>query len=107
MWQFLLTTVSQRHGNQPEVQRPQQCDNLILCDSILRRVDTRRFSPREKTILRYVRGWANTCSSFIQNNASKYDPKRIFVHMGARDLYDGDIGERFTYLFRNLSAAWP
>jgi hypothetical protein len=44
------------------------CVNLILSDSILQRIQPKTFSPNEKTVKRYIRGGAKTCTSFIEKN---------------------------------------
>lgn len=86
----------------------QHCDNLILSDSILRRINPRRFSPREKTILRFIRGGVKTCASFILNNGTKFAPRRVLVHIGTRDLQQSDVNaDNFRELFTLLTTTWP
>ena len=63
-----------------------ECDILILGDSILRRIQPKRFTPTGKTIVRFIRGGASTCTSFINKNGDKYIPKQVLLHIGARDM---------------------
>lgn len=52
------------------------CDYLILSDSILRRIQPNRFTPKQKTVKRYIRGGANTCTSFIEKKWYNYQCKK-------------------------------
>ncbi|VDI68507.1 Hypothetical predicted protein [Mytilus galloprovincialis] len=63
-----------------------KCDILILGDSILRRIQLKRFTPQGKTGVRYIRGGAKSCKSFVLKNGQRYEPKNILIHIGARDL---------------------
>ena len=84
------------------------CDYLILSDSILQKILPNRFSPREKTFKRYIRGGAVTCTDFVKKNCDKINPKKIILHIGARDLQqDGLKREEFLTLFTELSTIWP
>lgn len=42
-----------------------ECDVLILSDSMLKRIQPRRFNPNSKTVVRFIRGGANTSASFV------------------------------------------
>ena len=86
----------------------QTCDNLILSDSILKRIQARRFSPSEKTITKYVRGGANTCTAFVKKIGPKFTPKRVLVHVGARDIQSSGVKENeFSDLFETVTKMWP
>ena len=83
------------------------CDNLILSDSILRRIRPQKFSPNEKILTRYIRGGSKTCESFIKTNGSRFQPKRVLVHIGARDLQKDGINETdFKEMFQNICSTW-
>ena len=47
-------------------QKISECDYLIPSDSILRKIIPKKFSPNGKTIKRFIRGGANTCSNVIK-----------------------------------------
>ena len=65
-------------SNRP--QKISECDYLILSDSILRRIIPKKFSPNGKTIKRFIRGGANTCSNFILKNGEHINPKNVLIH---------------------------
>ncbi|VDH93990.1 Hypothetical predicted protein, partial [Mytilus galloprovincialis] len=69
------------------------CDYLILSDSILRRIQPNRFTPKQKTVKRYIRGGANTCTSFIEKNGTTINAKNILIHIGTRDLQSEGVKE--------------
>ncbi|CAC5403247.1 unnamed protein product [Mytilus coruscus] len=79
-------------SNRQNVEEPSRdvpkinCDYLILSDSILRRIQPNRFTPKQKTVKRYIRGGANTCTSFIEKNGTTINAKNILIHIGTRDL---------------------
>lgn len=43
-----------------------ECDVLILSDSMLKRIQPKRFTPEGKTIIRFIRGGAKVCSNFVE-----------------------------------------
>jgi hypothetical protein len=84
------------------------CDYLILSDSILRKISTKKFSPNNVTIKRYIRGGAETCCDFIKKNGCKFKPKRVIIHIGTRDVQKNGIRlEHFTNLFSEATKIWP
>ncbi|CAG2241549.1 unnamed protein product [Mytilus edulis] len=83
------------------------CDYLILSDSILRRIQPNRFTPKQKTVKRYIRGGANTCTSFIEKNGTTINAKNILIHIGTRDLQsEGVKEEEFGNLLEIASKTW-
>ncbi|XP_071139807.1 uncharacterized protein [Mytilus edulis] len=85
-----------------------QCDNLLLSDSILKRITPSQFSPNETTKKRYIRGGANTCTQFINNNGENFRPKRVLIHIGARDVQkDGVNKNEFKLMFESIIKTWP
>ena len=83
-----------------------ECDILILSDSMLKRIQPRRFTPRGKTVVRFIRGGANACSNFVENNCHKYNPKKVLIHIGTRDLPNGIKKEDFIHLLSVCSKSW-
>lgn len=65
------------------------------------------FNPNGKTIVRSIRGVANTCASFVEKN--NYNPKTILIHCGSRDLPNSVKKEDFTDLleicYKSLESA--
>ena len=58
--------------------------------------------------MRYIRGGANRCTEFVQNSRSKIKPRRLLIHIGARDLHgDGVKEHEFKVLFSEATSAWP
>jgi hypothetical protein len=90
-------------------QKISECDYLILSDSILRRPIPKKFSPNGKTIKRFIRGGANTCSNFILKNGEHIDPKNVLIHIGTRDLQNYGVvsHEEFNNLFEASEKIWP
>ncbi|CAC5377056.1 unnamed protein product [Mytilus coruscus] len=70
-----------------------KCDVLILGDSILRRIQPKRFTPQGKTVVRFIRGGAKTCTSFVKKNGQQFEPKNILIHIGTRDLQGEGVHE--------------
>ncbi|CAC5395571.1 unnamed protein product [Mytilus coruscus] len=70
-----------------------KCDVLILGDSIMRRIQPKRFTPQGKTVVRFIRGGAKTCKSFVLKNGQRFDPKNILIHIGTRDLQGEGVHE--------------
>ncbi|XP_071138479.1 uncharacterized protein [Mytilus edulis] len=84
-----------------------KCDVLILGDSILRRIQPKRFTPQGKTVVRYIRGGAKTCTSFVLKNGQRYEPKNILIHIGARDLQGEGVREdEFSQLLDQCTKMW-
>jgi hypothetical protein len=86
-----------------------ECDYLILSDSILRRIIPKKFSPNGKTIKRFIRGGANTCSNFILKNGEHINPKNVLIHIATRDLQNHGVvsDEEFNNLFEASEKMWP
>jgi hypothetical protein len=86
-----------------------ECYYLILSDSILRRIIPKKFSPKEKTIKRFIRSGANTCSNFILKNGEHINPKNVLIHIGTRDLQNHGVvsDEEFNNLFEASEQMWP
>lgn len=65
------------------------------------------FNPNGKTIVRSIRGVANTCASFVEKN--NYNPKTILVHFWSGDLPNSVKKEDFTDLleicYKSLESA--
>jgi hypothetical protein len=90
-----------RHANEKENATTQQtqCDNLILSDSILRRIQTNKFTPNAKTIERFIRGGATTCANFVNKYGHTLNAKNVLIHVGTRDIQtDGVKATEFTSL---------
>ena len=72
---FYSTTTESQHSiptNSPlQHSIAAECDVLILSDSMLKRIQSRRFSPNGKTITRYIRGGAKACVKFVDNKSHK------------------------------------
>ena len=99
---------SQGETKKNETRPANNCDNLILADSILQRINARRFSPREKTVKKYIRGGAQTCTRFVSKFGPQLNPKRTIVNVGTRDLQNDDVHcEDFDNLFTQITATWP
>lgn len=78
-----------------------KCDYLILSDSILRRVQPKRFTPDAITIKRFIRGGATTCANFIDKYGKNFDAKNVILHIGTRDLQkEGVKVHEFEELFQ-------
>ena len=73
----------QEHSDENQ---PVSCDLLVLTDSMLNRLNTRRFSRSHKVIKCYVKGGIRNCCDFIESNYHKYSPKKILLHTGTNDL---------------------
>ncbi|CAC5388773.1 unnamed protein product [Mytilus coruscus] len=83
-------------------------DNLILGDSIIRRIQARRFNPYESTVIDYINGGANSCVEYVQEVGQKLNPKKVLVHIGRRDLRgDGVKEHEFKALFSEMTRIWP
>ncbi|CAC5404145.1 unnamed protein product [Mytilus coruscus] len=84
-----------------------KCDVLILGDSILRRIQPKRFTPQGKTVVRFIRGGAKTCTSFVKKNGQRFEPKNILIHIGTRDLQGEGVKEdEFPQLFDQCTKTW-
>lgn len=86
-----------------------ECDYLILSDSILRRIIPGKFTPNGKTVKRFIRGGAQTCTSYVKKNGLKTEPKNILINIGTRDLQNtnGVKNEDFVDLCETLTKTWP
>lgn len=85
-----------------------QCDNLILSDSILNRISPNQSSSSENGKKRYNRGGANTCTHFINKNGENFSPKRVLIHIGARDLQNPGVNKNeFKLMFDSALKTWP
>lgn len=84
-------------------------DNFILSDSILQRINTTRFSSNELTLKRYIRGGAKTCLEYMETTGHKIpSPKRVLLHIGARDLHENGVKEQeYKELFNCITKSWP
>lgn len=84
------------------------CDYLFLCDSILKRIRTQQFSEGEFTLLRYIKGGAETCAEFITAKGRLFDPKHVIIHIGSRDLQNKGVNLKdFCNLFKVATETWP
>lgn len=84
------------------------CDFLILSDSILRRIIPRKFTPKGRTLKRYIRGGAKTCTAFIEKYGKAFNPKNIIINIGTRDLQNsGIVNSEFNQLFEIAEKTWP
>ena len=100
-----MSTVPQKNNSNGQVS---QCDNLILSDSILKRIRPSQFSSSETTQKRYIRGGAKTCTQFINNNGENFRPKRVLIHIGTRDIRnDGVNKNEFKLMFESVLKSWP
>ena len=98
---------SQYSNGHKENNMATDCDFLILGDSVLRRIQPRRFTPQGKTVVRFIRGGAKTCTNFIQNNAQKFKPKNVLINIGTRDLQNAGVNhEDFSDLFHAATDSW-
>ncbi|CAG2194614.1 unnamed protein product [Mytilus edulis] len=85
-----------------------ECDYLILSDSILRRIIPKKISPDGKTIKRYIRGGAETCSTFIEKNGKNIKPQHVLISIGTRDLQNNAVkNKEFENLFHTTTQIWP
>ncbi|VDI45756.1 Hypothetical predicted protein [Mytilus galloprovincialis] len=83
-------------------------DNLILGDSIIRRIQARRFNPYESTVINYINGGADSCIEYVQEAGYKLNPKKVLVNIGGRDLRgDGVKEDKFKELFSEITRTWP
>jgi hypothetical protein len=83
------------------------CDILILSDSILRKIQPKRFTPDKKTVIRYVRGGAKLCSSFVENHSHKFNPKSVLILIGTRDLTNNNVKkEDYVHLLELCTTLW-
>ncbi|VDI27714.1 Hypothetical predicted protein [Mytilus galloprovincialis] len=81
-----------------------ECDYLILSDSILRRIIPKKISPDGKTIKRYIRGGAETCSTFIEKNGKNIKPQHVLISIGTRDLQNNAVkNKEFENLFHTTT----
>lgn len=69
-----------------EVIKNTECDYLILSDSVLKRIIPSKFTPRGKTVTRFIRGGVQECTKFIKDDGCKIKPKNILLNIGTRDL---------------------
>ena len=69
------------------------CDNLIISDSMLKRINPRKFSPKQTTIKKFVSGGIIACTNFINQQGGQYKPKKVLIHIGTRDLPHKTITE--------------
>ncbi|CAC5387145.1 unnamed protein product [Mytilus coruscus] len=84
-----------------------KCDVLILGDSILRRIQPKRFTLQGKTVVRFIRGGAKTCTSFVLKNGQRFEPKNILIHIGTRDLQgEGVKQDEFSQLLDQCMKTW-
>lgn len=81
-----VTTTSDTNDEPTHLTSKIECDVLILGDSILRRIQPKRFTPQGKTIVRFIRGGAKTCTNFVEKNGQRYNAKNILINIGTRDL---------------------
>lgn len=63
-YQTLLTTICKK--TEDNANTVTECDVLILSDSMLKRIQPKRFTPEGKTIIRFIRGGAKVCSNFVE-----------------------------------------
>ena len=69
------------------------CDNLIISDSMLRRINPRKFSPRQITVKKFVSGGITAGTNFITQQGVHYKPKKVLIHIGTRDLPHNTLTE--------------
>ncbi|KAK3100573.1 hypothetical protein FSP39_022029 [Pinctada imbricata] len=89
---------------------PQNCDVLILSDSILRRIVPRKFTPRGRTIKQFIGGGASTCRDFVSNFGQNFEPKKVLINIGTRDVQTPSKGvkeKEFEDLFATVVKTWP
>lgn len=84
-----------------------ECDVLILSDSMLKRIQPKRFTPEGKTIIRFIRGGAKVCSNFVEKYYHKFNPKSVLIHVGTRDLHNNNVkSEEFSDLLKLCTTVW-
>ncbi|CAG2189947.1 unnamed protein product [Mytilus edulis] len=79
--------------NKPPQKNPYNCDHLILSDSVIRRIQTERFTPGARCVKRFIRGGAFTCNNFIEKKGTEFNTKNVLLHIGTRDLQNTGINK--------------
>ena len=69
------------------------CNNLIISDSMLKRIFPWKFSSKQITIKKFVSGGTIACSNFIKQQGKHYNPKKVLIHIGTRDLPQNNFKE--------------
>lgn len=102
-----VTTTSDTNDEPTHLTSKIECDVLILGDSILRRIQPKRFTPQGKTIVRFIRGGAKTCTNFVEKNGQRYNAKNILINIGTRDLQGEGVKEdEFSHLLDSCTKTW-
>ena len=63
-----------------------ECDNLIISDSMLKRILPKKFTPKQITIKKFVSGGSNAGLNYIKEYGKSIKPKKALIHIGTRDL---------------------
>jgi hypothetical protein len=88
-----VTTTSGTNDEPTHLTSKIECDVLILRNSISRRIKPKRFTSQGKTIVRFIRGGAKTCTNFVEKNSQRYNAKNILINIGTRDLQGEGVKE--------------
>ena len=81
---------SNENSEQPEPMIITECDNLILSDSMLRRISPKRFTPKQNTIKKFISGGSVAGLNYIENYGKSIKPKKVIIHIGTRTWYTND-----------------
>ena len=74
--------VSHNKENKPQI----NCDHLILTDSILGRIQPKRFTPKSKTIKRFIKGGVVACHNFVEKYGPTFIPKNVLLESFTQEL---------------------
>ena len=67
---------SNENSEQPEPMIITECDNLILSDSMLRRISPKRFTPKQNTIKKFISGGSVAGLNYIEKYGKSIKPKK-------------------------------
>lgn len=75
----------------------------------MRRIIPGKFTANGKPVKRFIRGGAQTCTSYEKKNGLKTEPKYILINIGTRDLQNTNEvnNEDFVDLCEILTKTWP
>ncbi|VDI50281.1 Hypothetical predicted protein [Mytilus galloprovincialis] len=76
-------------------------------ESIIRRIQTERFTPGARCVKRFIRGGASTCTNFIEKKGTEFNTKNVLLHIGTRDLQNNGIkDDEFVKLLDMCTKTW-
>lgn len=98
---------SNENSEQPEPVIITECDNLILSDSMLRRISPKRFTPRQNTIKKFISGGSVAGLNYIEKYGKSIKPKKVIIHIGTRDLPNDKFDQNvFTQMIGAAVNVW-